>query len=61
MADGKGLPDATADYVMAFNILYAEDPVGLLREARHILKPGAPRDILVLAIAKKHPRATSQA
>jgi SAM-dependent methyltransferase len=40
MADGTGLPDASVDYVMLFNILHAEDPVGLLSEAFRILHDG---------------------
>jgi len=35
---GTGLGDATADYVMLFNILHTEHPQLLLREARRILK-----------------------
>jgi SAM-dependent methyltransferase len=38
--DGTGLKDDTVDFVMLFNILHAEDPVGLLREAYRILTPG---------------------
>lgn len=38
--EGTGLLDAAADFVMLFNILHAEDPVGLLNEARRILIPG---------------------
>ena len=33
VADGTGLTDASFDYVMLFNILHAEDPLTLLREA----------------------------
>lgn len=40
VADGTGLADASVDYAMLFNILHAEDPVGLLREAHRILRPG---------------------
>ena len=39
-ADGTGLPDSSADYVMLFNILHAETPVDLLNEACRILVPG---------------------
>ena len=31
VSDGSGLPDAQASYVMLFNILHVEDPIGLLR------------------------------
>jgi SAM-dependent methyltransferase len=40
VADGSGLPDASVDYVMLFNILHAEQPERLLREAARILVPG---------------------
>ena len=37
---GTGLPDAGVGYVMLFNILHAEEPQRLLREAYRILMPG---------------------
>lgn len=41
VADGSGLADGTVDYALLFNILHGDDPAGLLREARRILrKPG---------------------
>jgi ubiquinone/menaquinone biosynthesis C-methylase UbiE len=40
VAVGTGLPDAIAQYVMLFNILHAECPDALLKEARRILSPG---------------------
>ncbi|MGH8115909.1 MAG: class I SAM-dependent methyltransferase [Rhodanobacteraceae bacterium] len=40
VADGTGLPDASVDYAMLFNILHADDPLGLLHEAHRILRPG---------------------
>ncbi len=39
-SEGTGLADRSVGYVMLFNILHHEDPVGLLREAHRILKPG---------------------
>lgn len=39
VVDGTGLDDAAVDYTMLFNILHADDPLRLLREARRILKP----------------------
>ncbi len=38
--DGLGLPDASVDYAMLFNILHAESPRGLLEEAYRVLAPG---------------------
>jgi SAM-dependent methyltransferase len=35
-----GLPDNSAAYVMLFNILHAEQPAVLLREALRVLRPG---------------------
>ena len=40
VTQGTGLPSASADYAMLFNILHAEDPVELLREALRVLRPG---------------------
>jgi len=34
-----GLPTDSVDFVMLFNILHAEDPIGLLRESYRILAP----------------------
>ena len=40
VAGGTGLAGGSAGFVMLFNILHAENPVGLLREAYRILAPG---------------------
>lgn len=40
VAEGTGLPDGAVDFAMLFNILHAEDPLGLLREAFRTLRPG---------------------
>jgi SAM-dependent methyltransferase len=40
VVDGTGLPSECADYVMLFNLLHAEQPERLLREARRVLVPG---------------------
>jgi len=40
VAEGSGLPDGAVDYAMLFNILHAEDPLALLREARRVLSAG---------------------
>jgi ubiquinone/menaquinone biosynthesis C-methylase UbiE len=44
--DGTGLPDASVDYVMLFNILHAERPEALLREAYRILVLGGRMGII---------------
>lgn len=38
--DGTGLPDNSADYAMIFNLLHAERPEDLLKEANRVLRPG---------------------
>lgn len=40
MLEGAGLPDASVEYAMLFNILHCENPHSLLREARRVLVPG---------------------
>lgn len=37
--NGTGLEDSSVDYAMLFNILHVEHPLGLLQEARRVLKP----------------------
>lgn len=36
---GSGLPESSMSYAMQFNILHAQDAVGLLREALRVLEP----------------------
>ena len=38
--DGTGLPSASVDYAMVFNIVHNDEPVRLLREAYRNLKDG---------------------
>ena len=38
--DGTGLPDGSVGYAMLFNILHAEAPERLLREAHRVSQPG---------------------
>ena len=40
VSDGSGLEESSVDYVMFFNILHAENPENLLKEAYRILKMG---------------------
>jgi len=37
--EGVGLPANEADYAMLFNILHAEDPIAILKEAYRVLLP----------------------
>jgi SAM-dependent methyltransferase len=39
VAAGTGLADGAVDYAMLFNLLPAEDPLALLREAHRVLAP----------------------
>jgi SAM-dependent methyltransferase len=39
-AEGTGLAHSSVAYAMLFNILHAENPVGLLHEAFRVLQPG---------------------
>jgi SAM-dependent methyltransferase len=40
VAQGTGLPAKSIDHAMVYNLLHIEEPVGLLKEAFRILKPG---------------------
>jgi SAM-dependent methyltransferase len=40
VTNGTGLPANAVTYAMLFNILHAENPVNLLREAWRVLRPG---------------------
>ena len=39
ISEGSGLGDSSVDFVFLFNILHAENPVDILKEAYRILKP----------------------
>jgi SAM-dependent methyltransferase len=59
VAEGTGLPDASTDYAMLFNILHAEDPVGLLREAWRVLRPGGKVSVIHWVYDAATPRGPS--
>lgn len=44
--DGTGLPDASVDHAMLFNILHIENPAALLHEAYRVLVPGGTVSII---------------
>jgi SAM-dependent methyltransferase len=58
---GTGVADGTADYVMLFNILHAEQPEVLLREARRILCQGGLLAIMHWNYDASTPRGPSMA
>jgi len=59
--EGSGLEDRSADYVMLFNILHAEDPGILLREAHRILEPHGRLAVMHWNYDAKTPRGPSMA
>lgn len=58
---GSGLPDASVEFVMLFNILHAEGPVELLREAARILVPGGKVGVIHWNYDPTTPRGPSMA
>ena len=58
---GTGLADQSLNYVMLFNILHAENPVGLLQEASRILAPGGKAGIVHWNYDPSTPRGPSMA
>ncbi len=59
--EGTGLPKASVDYVMIFNILHAEEPDRLLREAHRILVPGGIAAVMHWVSDRPTPRGPSLA
>jgi len=59
VATGCGLPDASIDHAMLFNILHIENPVGLLAEARRVLVPGGKVSIIHWRSDLETPRGPS--
>ncbi len=56
VAEGTGLPEASVGYVMLFNILHAEEPDRLLREAYRILAPGGTAAVIHWVSDRPTPR-----
>jgi ubiquinone/menaquinone biosynthesis C-methylase UbiE len=59
IAEGAGLPDASVDYAMLFNILHAENPSQLLAEAFRILRDGGMLGIMHWNHDARTPRGPS--
>lgn len=57
MVEGSGLPDASVDYVMLFNILHLEDPMLLMNESARILKKTASSRSYTGTTTPRHPEA----
>ena len=55
-AEGTGLDAGAVNYAMLFNILHAEDPLRLLREAYRILSPGGKVGVIHWNYDPKTPR-----
>jgi len=56
VTEGSGLEDGSADFVMLFNILHAEEPDILLNEAQRILQPGGTLAVMHWNCDEKTPR-----
>ena len=61
VVDGSGLPDASVDYAMLFNILHAEQRELLLREAWRVLKEGGSLAVIHWNYDPNTPRGPSMA
>jgi len=59
ISKGTGLKDESVDYVMLFNILHAENPLGLLNESFRILKKNGKAGIIHWIHSKDTPRGPS--
>lgn len=58
---GSGLPDGAVGFIMLFNILHCEDPVGLLAEARRVGTRGATVAVMHWRPDPSTPRGPSMA
>jgi ubiquinone/menaquinone biosynthesis C-methylase UbiE len=61
VSGGTGLPDQSANFVMLFNILHAEDPMTLLKEAFRVLAPGGKVGVIHWTYDPSTPRGPSMA
>ncbi|HEY2684161.1 MAG TPA: hypothetical protein VGI93_11665, partial [Steroidobacteraceae bacterium] len=44
--DGAGLPAGSQSHAMIYNLLHLENPLGLLREARRVLRVGGKLSVM---------------
>lgn len=61
VAEGCGLPDVSADYVMQFNLLHAAEATQLLLEAYRILRPNGILGVMHWNYTPSTPRGPSMA
>jgi SAM-dependent methyltransferase len=61
VTEGSGLEDGSADFVMLFNILHAEEPHILLNEAHRILQPGGILAVIHWNYDERTPRGPAMA
>lgn len=59
MENGTGLENNSVDYAMLFNILHAEQPIALLKEAYRVLKPNGKVGIIHWIHSSNTPRGPS--
>lgn len=59
--DGTGLPDASVDHAMLYNLLHIEEPQALIAEARRIVRPGGTVSVIHWRSDRPTPRGPSLA
>jgi SAM-dependent methyltransferase len=59
VVEGTGLADESAEYVMLFNILHAEEAPAMLAEARRVLRPAGMLGVIHWNYDERTPRGPS--